>query len=49
MTTYYQIILVINDKIYYCIVDENEPKTIYYHITLNTLLIKINEAITKLR
>ena len=39
---YYQIIIAINQQIYYCILDEAHSDHIYFHPSLDTLIQFIN-------
>jgi hypothetical protein len=48
-TIYYQTILVINKEIYFVIVDEDSPETIYYHNNLKQLITIFNDAFNKLK
>lgn len=48
-TIYYQTILVIDDIVYYVLIDENRPNIRYFHHDLNVLVSKFNDRLNKSR
>jgi len=44
---FYQSVVVVNGNIYYCLVDEADPYSVYYHPDQACLAKKINEVIIK--
>lgn len=37
-TIYFQIVLIIEDEVYYCIIDESHPSAVYYHKNMTSLM-----------
>jgi hypothetical protein len=48
-TVYYQTLLVVNNQVYYCIVDERRPELIFYHTNCKELVRQLNEASRRIR
>ena len=46
-TVYFQTVLVIDQDIFYCLIDEDEPSNLYYHTDLGLLIKGLNQFISK--
>ena len=48
-TIYFQIILKVEDEVYYCMADESHPSVVYYHKNMAALMGALNKKLEQLR
>lgn len=48
-TVYFQIILMVDDEVFYCMADEMHPNVVYYHKDMTALMAAFNAKLEQLR